>query len=84
MSTAKDPIDALKKGGVSVDAISKVQGYLDNPLAAAFMAKVGLNKGQTAEMLSQLKSGLQGQDSSPSRVSGDELSVYRDALKQIK
>lgn len=84
MATAKDPMDALRKGNVTPEFIDKVKPLLSLPIIGdKIRSLIGLDNNTTINVLDQLKSGLSN-GSSAAQAPADDLSVFRNALTRVR
>ena len=81
-----DALNALAKNGVSSDIVTKVNGYLNNPMAG-FIAKVaGVDLNKVKNIVGDLQGtgGTVQPDINQGQQQNDNLARLRAGLQQLK
>lgn len=94
LNSVNNPADALNKANVDANFITKIRGYLNNPMYSMFLPMLGINKSVALQKLDSLEKMLKGENANPSsnefkQVSAqqgqaDDLERFRKGLNSFK
>lgn len=94
LNSSENPAEALKKANVDAGFISKVRGYLNNPMSAFILPMLGVNKQVALQKLDSLEKILKGESDNPNsnepmqvtaqQGQADDLERFRKGLNSFK
>lgn len=94
LNSVNNPTEALNKANVDAGFITKIRGYLNNPMYSMFLPMLGINKSVALQKLDSLEKMLKGENNNPTanefnQVSAqqgqaDDLERFRKGLNSFK
>lgn len=86
MSSSGNPLEAIKKVGVTREQFEKMKQHLNNPMAALILNSLGVDAEQAKKVINDLENGSlpQSSNSLPETVPSDELSSLQQNLAKLK
>ena len=84
LNSSGNPTEALKKANVDVGFISKVRGYLNNPMYAMFLPMVGINKQVALQKLDSLERMLKGENENPISNESNQVATQQGQVDDLE
>ena len=85
VSMASNPQEALQKAGVTKQDLTKIKGYLNNPMAGFLLKPLGVDVEQAKQIIANIETmGYQKVNSPTVTAQDDELKDLQDNLARLK